>query len=503
MQGHMVRAELTPLPQRYVLSFFFCYPHIYSLTLSNKTFKSSTLPNGLRVATIQTPGHFSALGMYVDAGSRYESGEMKGLSHLVDRLAFKSTENTSAVKMLETLELLGGNYLCASSRESMMYQASVFNKDVEQMFQLMSETVKIPLIAQEELEEQKLTARYEIDEIWMKPELILPELLHAAAYSEETLGAPLLCPADLLPHISRQSIKQYRDKLYQPEGIVAAFVGIPHEQAIELTQKYLGDMKQHTPKVQQEVSHYTGGEICIPAPPPMGTMPELVHLYIGFEGLPFDDPDIYALATLQTLLGGGGSFSAGGPGKGMYSRLYTQVLNQFYYIESCIAFNHSYMDSGLFGISASCIPQAAPYIAEVIARQLAQTFSETNGALNENEVNRAKNQLRSSLMMNLESKMVELEDLGRQMQVRGHRVPVQEMVAKIEKLTVDDIKRVAKRVLTGNANNAGNGTGKPTYVIQGEREHFGDIDEVCKAYGLGNFDQTTTAPESEKKSKWF
>jgi processing peptidase subunit alpha len=439
--------------------------------------------------------------LYIDAGSRYESGQLKGISHLVDRLAFKSTQNTSAVKMMEDLELLGGNYLCASSRESMMYQASVFNKDVEQMFQLMSETVKMPRITQEELDEQKLTAQYEIDEIWMKPELILPELLHAAAYRGETLGAPLLCPREVLPHITRSSIKEYRNKLYQPEGIVAAFVGIPHQEAIEFTEKYLGDMKQSSTKVPAEVAHYTGGELSIPAPPPMGNLPELVHLYIGFEGLPFDDPDIYALATLQTLLGGGGSFSAGGPGKGMYSRLYTQVLNQFYYIENCISFNHSYMDSGLFGISASCIPQAAPYLAEVICRQLAQTFSKTTGALNEKEVDRAKNQLRSSLMMNLESKMVELEDLGRQMQVRGKRVPVQDMVEKIEKLTVEDVRRVAERVITGNANNRGQGTGKPTIVMQGQREHFGDIEAVVKAYGLGKYDQPIQQ-ETTKKG-WF
>lgn len=453
------------------------------------------------MATIQTPGHFSALGLYVDAGSRYEAGKLKGLSHLVDRLSFKSTEKTSGTQMLETLELLGGNYLCASSRESMMYQASVFNNDVEKMFQLMSETVKCPRITQEELEEQKLTAQYEIDEIWMKPELILPELLHSAAYSGETLGAPLLCPADLLPHIARDDIMQYRNTLYQPESIVAAFVGVPHERAVELTEKYLGDMKQTSPKVKPRVAHYTGGEISIPAPPPMGNLPELVHLYIAFEGLPFDDPDVYALATLQTLLGGGGSFSAGGPGKGMYSRLYTQVLNQFYYIESCISFNHSYEDSGLFGISASCIPQAAPYLAEVICRQLAQTFDKSSGGLNDNEVNRAKNQLRSSLMMNLESKMVELEDLGRQMQVRGKRVPVEEMVEKIEQLTSDDIRRVAERVLTGNANNAGKGTGKPTVVIQGEREHFGDVDGVIKAYGLGKFESEQVQQKSNRK--WF
>lgn len=381
-----------------------------------------------------------------------------------------------------------------------MYQASIFNNDIEKMFKLMSETVKIPNITFEELEEQKLTAQYEIDEIWMKPELILPELLHGAAYSGKTLGSPLLCPADRLQGINQALIHEYRDQFYGPESIVAAFVGIPHQQAIEFTEKYLGDMKQMHPKITPEVSHYTGGEIAIPANLPIPGLPELVHIYIGFEGLSFDDPDVYALAVLQTLLGGGGSFSAGGPGKGMYSRLYTHVLNQYYYVEHCQSFNHSYTDSGLFGIQLSCIPQAAHVAAEIIAIELSQTFTKENGRLSDTEVSRAKNQLRSSLMMNLESKLVQLEDLGRQMQVRGHKVPVEDMVAKIGKLTTADIRRVAERVLTGNTNNKGNGTGRPTIVMQGPRENFGDIEAILKHYGLG---QEAKPFEKPKPKGWF
>lgn len=104
-------------------------------------FQVSRLKNGLRVATSDTPGHFSALGMYVSSGSRYETGSLKGCTHIVDRLAFKSTKNIDARSMMETLELLGGNYQCTSSRESMMYQASVFNRDVEKMLNLLAETI--------------------------------------------------------------------------------------------------------------------------------------------------------------------------------------------------------------------------------------------------------------------------------------------------------------------------------------------------------------------------
>ena len=156
----------------------------------------------------------------------------------------------------------------------------------------------------------------------------------------------------------------------------------------------------------------------------------------------------------------------------MYSRLYTNVLNQYGWVENCMAFNHAYTDSGLFGISAACATQYVPRMLDTMARELALLSTETgHGRLSDIEVKRAKNQLRSSLLMNLESRMVELEDLGRQVQVHGRRVPVKEMVANIEKVTIADLRRVAKMVFGGEVRNKGEGSGAPTVVLQeGEQE---------------------------------
>lgn len=457
------------------------------LSTTKNDFQMTTLSNGLKVATSNVPGHFSALGVYINSGSRFESNNLKGCSHLLDRLAFKSTENIDGRKMNETLESLGGNYQATSARETMMYQASVFNNDVEKMLQLMSDTIRYPKLTDTELNDQKLSTQYEIDEIWLKPESILPELLHTTAYSANTLGSPLICPRELVPSITKYSLNEYRNKFYIPENTVAAFVGVKHDDALKLSDKYFGDWESTHPPVTRIPSHYTGGETSIPPAPIFGNLPELYHIQIAFEGLPIDHPDIYALATLQTLLGGGGSFSAGGPGKGMFSRLYTHVLNQYYFIENCVAFNHPYSDSGLFGISISCIPDAAQHAVEIIASQFASCFNKGSAQVTVEEVERAKNQLKSSLLMNLESKLVELEDMGRHVQVHGRKIPINEMIAKIEDLTIEDIKRVAKLIFTGSVKNEGNGTGKPTVVIQGKREAFGNIDDVLKRYGLGNY----------------
>jgi processing peptidase subunit alpha len=466
----------------------------------------------------------------------------------MDRLAFKSTKKRTSDEMLESLESLGGNINCASSRESLMYQSATFNSAVPTTVALLAETIRDPLVTEEEVQQQLETAAYEIGEIWSKPELILPELVHMAAFKDNTLGNPLLCPKDRLTQIDKSVIETYRDTFFRPERMVVAFAGVQHDEAVRLTEQYFGDMpKSEAPILSQtgsetsldssstrndssississqpptqpqqpskllsripffknistsapnnasvepfnslslshapttfdilQPSHYTGGFLSLPSlPPPINpSLPPLTHIHVAFEALPISSEDIYALATLQTLLGGGGSFSAGGPGKGMYSRLYTNVLNQHAWVESCVAFNHSYTDSGLFGISSSCSPGHVVNMLDVMCRELqALTLDTGFAALQTVEVNRAKNQLRSSLLMNLESRMVELEDLGRQVQVHGRKVGVREMCKKIDELTVKDLRRVARIVVGGMADNPGKGSGAPTVVLQeGEEE---------------------------------
>ena len=280
--------------------------------------------------------------------------------------------------MLEMLENLGGNVQCASSREALMYQAGVFNHQVENMLGLLAETVREPLITKEEVSQQLDTAAYEIGEIWAKPELILPELVHTTAYKGNTLGHPLLCPEGRLDVIDRDLVLEYREAMVRPERMVIAFAGVGHDTAVKLVERYFGDMKADSaspmlsknyptpppsrplssPSIFNKIplfkslsttaspaasvlsslapssdaapfnpftqpSHYTGGLLSLPLPTNIPSIhnPNLTHCHIAFEGLHISHPDIYALATLQTLLGGGGSFSAGGPGKGMYSRL--------------------------------------------------------------------------------------------------------------------------------------------------------------------------------------
>lgn len=472
-------------------------------TFTNLNIEMSTLANGIRVVTDCTPGHFTALGAYVDGGSRYEDPAKSGLSHIIDRMAWKSTSNYNGIEMMENLSKLGGNYMCSAQRESIIYQASVFNKDVDKMFDCISQTIKEPKFTDQEILETLQTIDYEINEMNYRPDIVLPEVLHGVAYKDNTLGIPLYCPPERLADITKQEIIDYHKKFFQPQNTVISMTGVDHNKAINLVESHLKNwqpVSQERPDPGQPL--YSGGEASLPFQKPLfSNLPELYHMQIGFETSGLLNQDLYALATLQKLLGGGSSFSAGGPGKGMFSRLYTRVLNQYPFVENCMSFNHSYMGSGLFGITISATPNAAHVMSQIIAFEFSKLLETKpgEGGISETEFKRAKNQLISSLLMNGESKLAALEDLGRQIQCQNKITSVDEMIEKIQALTINDIQEVTAKLLAGS----------PSIVMQGDRGAFGDVEFVLQYFNVGKFDEKLTDPRDFSKTskgkfgKWF
>lgn len=469
-------------------------PRLFSRALSLAALVSrvqiSTLSNGLKVVTDSTPGHFSALGAYIDGGSRYEDNFSSGISHMIDRMAWKSTPTRTGQQMMEDLAKLGGNYMCGAQRELILYQSSVFNKDVDRMFACIAETVKEPEFTDLEVSEAQQTAYYELEELTHKHELFLPEVLHAAAYGQATLGMPLYGSMDSVAATTQSQIQAFHKIFYQPQNTVFAFVGVDHDVAVRMAENYLGNWKNTSfnAKDRRQRSRYAGGDVCLPyLEPRYNNLPKLVHMQIAFETEGLLSDDLYALALLQKLLGGGSSFSAGGPGKGMFSRLF-KVLNQYPFVENCLAFHHAHLDSGLFGITISCYVDHAEYMAQIVAYEFQKVMEADvgKGGMSKTAFTRAKNQLVASLLMNVESKLAALEDVGRQVQCQGKVTSVDEMVAKIDRLSIEDVRKVAEKVFSGQGNGAQ--LSKPSVVMQGDRGAFGDVEYVCRYFGLGNYD---------------
>ena len=151
---------------------------------------------------------------------------------------------------------------------------------------------------------------------------------------------------------------------------------------------------------------------------------------------------------LSMMLGGGGSFSAGGPGKGMYSRLYTRVLNRYGWAQNCTAFHSIFNDTGIVGISAMTDRQHVGDMISVMVNELS-AVSDPN-QITEEELERAKNATVSSILMNLESKAVVAEDIGRQLLTYNHRKTPEEFIEEVNKLTRQDLAQVAAQMLKSN-----------------------------------------------------
>ncbi|KAG0147862.1 hypothetical protein CROQUDRAFT_655655 [Cronartium quercuum f. sp. fusiforme G11] len=505
----------------------------YSTQLTNELTQISTLSNGIRVATEPTPGHFIGVGVYVDAGSRYESERIRGATHLTDRMAFKSTKNRTTEQMSLEIEQLGGSFFASSGRDTVVYQATSYPNSLDSVLSVLSDTSLHPLLLQSELEIEQDAAEWEVNEISKKPEYMIPELLHETAFPNNTLGLPLICPKDRIRLISPGVMWEYRSLFYKPERIVVAGVGVDHQNFLKSVQNHFGQFKPiHFPQL---TSHLTGHpnsshglfskdlfskayatstnhhhHNISPLDPltglPLQTFEELVsakayyrggevrlkddgesklaHVYIGFEAPNVHDPDLYAIACTHIMLGGGSSFSAGGPGKGMYSRLYTGVLNPHPEVDFCQAFHHSYSDSGLFGIAMSVLPEFVGKVPQIIASQL-DSISRPNlrGGLNEEQLERSKNQLRSTMMYGLESRLLQVEDLGRQVQTVGRKRPWSEIWKSIEAITMSDIHRAVSRIIRPEP---GGFSGEPTIVATGNIDRLGDVREMLGRYGIGS-----------------
>lgn len=173
--------------------------------------------------------------------------------------------------------------------------------------------------------------------------------------------------------------------------------------------------------------------------------PELTHIMIGLESCSFLEGDFIPFAVLNMMMGGGGSFSAGGPGKGMFTRLYLNVLNRHHWMYNATSYHHSYEDTGLLCIHASADPRQVREMVEIITRE----FVLMAGTVDVVELERAKTQLMSMLMMNLEARPVIFEDVGRQVLATRSRKLPHELCALIRDVKPEDIKRVASKMLRG------------------------------------------------------
>lgn len=460
----------------------------------------TTLSNGLRVASEQKFGQFCTVGVCVDSGSRYEVAYPSGISHFLEKISFSSTAKfNSKDEILLRLEKYGGICDCQSTRDTFLYAASFHRRGLDSTMEILADVVLRPQVRDDELDLVRQAIRYEIEDGEMNPQqdVFGVEGIHAAAFANNTVGLPKVCPEKNIDVINRKTLMHYLCNHHTPERMVVAGVGVDHDQLVECAQKYFVEddpiwkgEKRITP--DKSTAQYTGGIISQEkdlsnaslGPTPF---PELAHVSIGLEAVSHQHPDFVAFCVLNMLMGGGGSFSAGGPGKGMYSRLYTNVLNHHHWMYSATAFNHAYGDSGVFCINASAPPDCVGELTQIILTEFVKLG--LSGQVKEEELSRAKKQLTSMLLMNLESRPVIFEDVARQVLAQTKREPAHHYIEKVRAITMADIKRVADKMLTS----------KPSVAAIGSLKELPEFTDIQ----LGLLDKNGCLPGRSLRSRFF
>uniref|UniRef100_A0ACD5TEX6 Uncharacterized protein n=1 Tax=Avena sativa TaxID=4498 RepID=A0ACD5TEX6_AVESA len=402
--------------------------------------KITTLPNGVKIASETSPGPVASVGLYINCGSIYETPASSGASHLLERMAFRSTTNRSHLRLVREVEAIGGNISASASREQMSYTYDALKSYAPEMVEVLIDTVRNPAFLEWEVKEQLQKIKSEISEVSANPQGLLLEALHSAGYSG-ALAKPLMATDSAINRLDISTLEEFIHENYIAPRMVLAASGLEHDEFVSIAEPLLSDLPAVKHNVEPK-SVYVGGEYRCQADSPN------THIALAFEvpGGWHQEKTAMIVTVLQMLMGGGGSFSVGGPGKGMHSRLYLRVLNDYEQIESFSAFNSIYNNSGLFGIHAATSPAFASEAVDLAARELLEVA--TPGKVTQEELDRAKEATKAAVLMNLESRVVASEDIGSQVLTYGERKPIEFFMRVVEETTLNDIASVAKKIIS-------------------------------------------------------
>ena len=386
------------------------------------------LPSGLSVVTDRMPHLESAtLGVWVGTGSRNERPDEHGISHLLEHMAFKGTKRRNARQIAEAIEAVGGDLNAATSIESTAYYARVLKSDVPLALDVLADILSDSTFEPQELQREQNVIVQEIGAVEDTPDDLVFERMHETAFPGQPVGRSILGTPETVRSIDAAGLRAYLARNYRgPNMLVAAAGAIEHETIVAEAEK-----------------HFAGfNGPAAPAPEPArfdgGTRVEKrdleqVHIALALQGVSTRDEQLYNLQVFTSVLGGG-----------MSSRLFQEVREKRGLCYSISAFHMPYSDTGLFGLYAGTDERDAPELMSVVINQIGLATEN----LSEAEVARAKAQMKAGLLMALESSEARLGQLARQMLAYGRPIPLDEIVAKVDAVTVESA-RAAGRMLIG------------------------------------------------------
>lgn len=400
----------------------------------------STTANGMRVASESIIGSETAtVGVWIDAGSRYETAANNGAAHFLEHMAFKGTHKRNQQQLEVEIENMGGHLNAYTSREQTVYFAKVFKKDVGKAVEILSDILLKSKLEEGAIERERDVILREMTEVNKQQEELVLDHLHATAFQGTGLGRTILGPEENIRSLTKADLTDYIHTHYTAPRMVLAGAGaIDHEQLCSLASEHFGSLPT-APKSGLEVAMdpavFTGSDIRVKF-----DSENTAHIALAFQGASWTSEYAFPLMLLQTMLG---SYDrASGFGKNVASKMCQEVA-QHELAHSISTFNTCYKDTGLFGIYAVApdnkLDDLMWYVMANLVRMVHNPSVE--------EVERAKVNLKATMLMGLDGNSNVAEDIGRQLLTYGRRMTPAEIFSRIDAITVDDIKATAAHVI--------------------------------------------------------
>jgi len=388
--------------------------------------RTTTLGNGMTVITDDMPHLESAsLGIWVKAGSRSETIPEHGISHVLEHMAFKGTNTRSALEIAEAIENVGGDLNAATSVEHTGYFARVLKEDVALAGDILADILQNSVFDPKELDREQQVIVQEIGAARDNPDDHVFDLFQQAAYPDQPIGRTILGTVDSVKSFSPDTIRDYMERNYVGDQMVVCAAGnVEHDALVDIAHNRFHGLRADGAPVPEK-AQYVGGEQRLLSDH------EQAHIVLGFEGRAYNSDGFYAAQILASILGGG-----------MSSRLFQEVREKRGLCYSVYAFHWAFADSGIFGVAASTGEDEVTDLLPVVLDELVKA-TET---ITDEEVLRVRNQIRAGLLMSLESPSSRAGQLARQQILWGRTIPLQETVDRINRITADRVKLIARQV---------------------------------------------------------
>ncbi|MFZ5645759.1 MAG: M16 family metallopeptidase [Bacillota bacterium] len=391
--------------------------------------KKVLLDNGVNLLSEDIPHVRSvAVGIWVDVGSRDEIDQVAGISHFIEHLMFKGTEKRTAKQIAEALDAVGGQLNAFTTKEYTCYYAKVLDEHFELALEVLTDMLFNSKYDRVDIDRERNVILEEIKMYEDTPDELVHDVFAGTIWNNHPLGRPIIGYADVIKGLSRETITDFVGKYYVPKNTVITVAGnINHDIVAERIRSTFDKMKGepeqrafHLPTPNREIK-------C------RGKETEQVHLCVGAPGLPLDHEQIYVFQLVNTILGGG-----------LSSRLFQEIREQRGLVYSVYSYHSSYHDAGLFCIYAGLSKENLNPALDLIYKEIKDI--QQNGVTDQ-ELRRAKDQLKGNLLLSLESVNTRMSRLGKSQLYLGKVVPPEEIVQRIEKVTEEEIISLAREKL--------------------------------------------------------